>query len=136
MYMDVLIASPQRNSSKLDLLIILPIMCFKVRFGLSATPFWSGLSGMVGSAMRNHQARIRANALNPSYIEKFHFHDLPAPEFASPPPDFNSLSKFPAHLQPSWDSKFPAHLQPSWDAYMLLHVPIASFLCDISSKAR
>ncbi|MCD7471471.1 hypothetical protein HAX54_011925 [Datura stramonium] len=78
----------------------------------------------VGSATHNRQARIRANPLNPSDIAKVHFHDLPAPEFASPTPDYNSLSKFPAHLQ------------PSWDASMLLREPIASFFRDISSKSR
>ncbi|KAM3281451.1 zeatin O-glucosyltransferase-like [Capsicum chacoense] len=78
----------------------------------------------VGSATHNRQARIRANALNPSDIAKVHFHDLPTPEFTSPPPDFNALSKFPSHLQ------------PSWDACMLLREPIASFLRDISSKER
>nr|AQQ16725.1 UDP-glycosyltransferase g40889 [Nicotiana attenuata] len=78
----------------------------------------------VGSATHNRQARFRANALNPSDIAKIRFHDLPTPEFDSPPPDFNSLSKFPAHLQ------------PSWDASMLLREPIASFLRDISYKAR
>ncbi|KAG5608507.1 hypothetical protein H5410_019788 [Solanum commersonii] len=78
----------------------------------------------VGSATHNGQARIRANALNPSDIAKVHFHDLPTPEFDSPSPDFNALNKFPSHLQ------------PSWDASMLLREPIASFLRDISSKAR
>ncbi|KAF3619600.1 Zeatin O-glucosyltransferase [Capsicum annuum] len=78
----------------------------------------------VGSATHNRQARIRANALNASDIAKVHFHDLPTPEFSSPPPDFNSLSKFPAHLQ------------SSWDACMLLREPIASFLRDISSTSR
>nr|AQQ16698.1 UDP-glycosyltransferase g30575 [Nicotiana attenuata] len=78
----------------------------------------------VGSATHNRQARVRANALNPSDIAKIHFHDLPTPEFASPEPDFNS------------SSKFPAHLQPSWDACMLLREPIASFFRDISSKSR
>nr|UHH90541.1 UDP-glycosyltransferase [Nicotiana benthamiana] len=78
----------------------------------------------VGSATHNRQAKIRANALNPSDIAKIHFHDLPTPEFASPEPDFNS------------SSKFPAHLQPSWDACMLLREPIASFFRDISSISR
>ncbi|XP_055801243.1 zeatin O-glucosyltransferase-like [Solanum dulcamara] len=78
----------------------------------------------VGSATHNRQARIRANSLNPSDIAKVHFHDLPTPEFASPSPDFNAVNKFPSHLQ------------PSWDASMLLREPIASFLRDISSKAR
>ncbi|OIT28894.1 PREDICTED: zeatin O-glucosyltransferase-like [Nicotiana attenuata] len=78
----------------------------------------------VGSATHNRQARVRANALNPSDIAKVRFYDLPTPEFASPPPDFNSLNKFPAHLE------------PSWAACMLMREPIASFFHDISSKAR
>ncbi|KAJ8548179.1 hypothetical protein K7X08_021415 [Anisodus acutangulus] len=78
----------------------------------------------VGSATHNLQAQVRANALNPSDIAKIHFHDIPTPKFASPPPNFNALSKFPSHLQ------------PSWDASMLLREPIASFLLDISSKSR
>ncbi|KAK4721125.1 hypothetical protein R3W88_011358 [Solanum pinnatisectum] len=78
----------------------------------------------VGSAIHNRQARVRANALNPSDIAKIHFHDIPTPEFASPPPDFNAMSKFPSQLQ------------PSWDASMLLRESIASFLRDISSKSR
>ncbi|KAJ8562684.1 hypothetical protein K7X08_031136 [Anisodus acutangulus] len=78
----------------------------------------------VGSATHNHQARFRANALNPSDMAKIHFHDIPTPEFDSPPPDFNS------------SSKFPSHLQPSWDASLLLREPIASFLRNISSKSR
>ncbi|XP_049354524.1 zeatin O-xylosyltransferase-like [Solanum verrucosum] len=78
----------------------------------------------VGSATHNLQARIRANALNPSDIAKIHFHDIPTPDFTSPAPDPNALSKFPSHLE------------PSWDACMLLREPIASFLCDISTKSR
>ncbi|XP_059308879.1 zeatin O-xylosyltransferase-like [Lycium ferocissimum] len=78
----------------------------------------------VGAATHNLQARVRANALDPSDIAKIHFHDIPTPEFASPPPDFNALSKFPSHLE------------PSWDACMLLREPIGSFLRDISSKSR
>ncbi|KAK4720609.1 hypothetical protein R3W88_010842 [Solanum pinnatisectum] len=78
----------------------------------------------VGSATHNRQARIRANALNPSDTTKVHFDEIPTPEFASPSPDFNA------------SSKFPLHLQPSWTASMLLREPIASFLRDISSKSR
>ncbi|XP_060184981.1 zeatin O-glucosyltransferase-like [Lycium barbarum] len=78
----------------------------------------------VGSATHNLQAQVRANALNPSDIAKIHFHDIPTPEFASPSPNFNALSKFPSHLQ------------PSWDASMLLREHISSFLRDISSKSR
>ncbi|KAK4373400.1 hypothetical protein RND71_008784 [Anisodus tanguticus] len=78
----------------------------------------------VGSTTNNLQVRVRTNALNPSDIAKICFHDIPTPEFASPPPDPNALSKFPSHLE------------PSWDACMLLREPFASFLRDISSKSR
>ncbi|KAM3235144.1 hypothetical protein P3L10_015180 [Capsicum annuum] len=78
----------------------------------------------VGSATHNQQARVRANALAPSDIAKIHFHDIPTPEFASPPPDCNA------------SSKFPSQLQPLWDASMLLRESISSFLRDISTKAR
>ncbi|CAN4080888.1 unnamed protein product [Withania somnifera] len=78
----------------------------------------------VGSATHNRQARIRANSLNHSDIAKVHFHDLSTPEFASPPPDVNALSKFPSQLL------------PLWDASMLLREPLASFFRDISSKSR
>ncbi|CAN4089885.1 unnamed protein product [Withania somnifera] len=78
----------------------------------------------VGSAIHNRQARVRANALNPSEMEKIHFHDIPTPEFASPPPDFNPLSRFPAHLL------------PSWVACTQLRKPIASFCHEISLKSR
>ncbi|PHT54224.1 hypothetical protein CQW23_08686 [Capsicum baccatum] len=40
---------------------------------------------------------VRVNALNPSDIAKIHFHEVPIPEFTSPPPDFNALRKFPLH---------------------------------------
>ncbi|XP_047267650.1 zeatin O-glucosyltransferase-like [Capsicum annuum] len=70
----------------------------------------------VGSATHNYQARFRANALNPSDIAKIHFHDIPTPEFDSPPPDFNATSKFPSH-----------HV-PLWEASLLWREPIASFL--------
>ncbi|XP_055802189.1 zeatin O-xylosyltransferase-like [Solanum dulcamara] len=78
----------------------------------------------VSSAINNLQARVRANGLNPSDIAKIHFHDIPTPDFTSPAPDPNALSKFPSHLE------------PSWDACMLLREPIASFLRNISSKSR
>ncbi|XP_049409372.1 zeatin O-glucosyltransferase-like [Solanum stenotomum] len=78
----------------------------------------------VGSSTHNQQVRIRANALNPSDTAKIHFHDIPTPEFASPPPIFNA------------SSRSPSHLLPLWDASMLMREPIASFLRNISSKSR
>ncbi|WMV23051.1 hypothetical protein MTR67_016436 [Solanum verrucosum] len=64
------------------------------------------------------------NLQNHETYPKVHFHDLPTPKVDSPSPDFNALSKFPSHLQ------------PSWDASMLLREPIASFLRNISSTAK
>ncbi|WMV23059.1 hypothetical protein MTR67_016444 [Solanum verrucosum] len=65
----------------------------------------------VGLATHNDQARIRANALNPSNIAKIHFHDLPNPELIA-----------------------SSNLETVWDVSMLLRDPIASFIRDISSK--
>ncbi|KAK4373399.1 hypothetical protein RND71_008783 [Anisodus tanguticus] len=59
----------------------------------------------VSSATHNRQARVWTNTLNPSEITKIHFHDIPTPEFSSPPPDINALSKFP----PSWDASSRVH---------------------------
>jgi len=67
----------------------------------------------VGLATHNHQARIRANALNPSNIAKIHFHDLPNPELIA-----------------------SSNLETVRDVSMLLRDPIASFIRDISSKVR
>nr|GMC79364.1 zeatin O-xylosyltransferase-like [Ipomoea batatas] len=78
----------------------------------------------VGSAIHNRQARLRANGLSPSQIAKIHFHDLPTPEFDSPPPD------------PNASVKFPVQLQPSWFASVHLRHPVAALLQQMSSKAR
>ncbi|MCD7446756.1 hypothetical protein HAX54_015660 [Datura stramonium] len=84
---------------------LLQFACLISSYGLSVY--------YVGLANYNHQARVRANALNPSDIAKIHFHDLPSnPDFAS--------------------GKIPT----IWDGCMLLREPIAAFFRDISSKAR
>ncbi|KAL3819788.1 hypothetical protein ACJIZ3_005693 [Penstemon smallii] len=66
----------------------------------------------VGSAIHNRQAKVRVNGLSPHDIAKIHFHDLPTPSFASPPPNPNSSNKFP------------------------LRQPFATYLRDMSSKAN
>ncbi|KAK4485436.1 hypothetical protein RD792_008076 [Penstemon davidsonii] len=78
----------------------------------------------VGSAIHNRQAKVRINGLSPHDIAKIHFHDLPTPSFASPPPNPNS------------SNKFPAQLQPAWDATLGLRQPVATYLRDMSSKAN
>ncbi|KAL3625554.1 hypothetical protein CASFOL_031008 [Castilleja foliolosa] len=76
----------------------------------------------VGSATHNRQAKSRINGLNPSDVEKIHFHDLPTPHFDSPPPN------------PKSSEKFPTQLQPAWNALLNLRQPFADFLKEMSLK--
>ncbi|GKC35937.1 hypothetical protein Tco_1048321 [Tanacetum coccineum] len=46
----------------------------------------------------NRQARKRLHGWNPNNV--IQFHDLPDPDFTSPPPDPNATTHFPKHLQP------------------------------------
>ncbi|KAG8367880.1 hypothetical protein BUALT_Bualt16G0118600 [Buddleja alternifolia] len=78
----------------------------------------------VGSAIHNRQAKTRSNGLNPNDVAKIHFHDIPTPPFDSPPPNPNS------------STKFPEHLQPVWDAMLNLRKPIGCYLQEISKKSR
>ncbi|KAL1549932.1 cis-zeatin O-beta-D-glucosyltransferase [Salvia divinorum] len=57
-----------------------------------------------GSPVFNRQARLRANALNPTDVQKINFQDLSFPSFASPPPVPDPSTKFPGHLQPAWEA--------------------------------
>ncbi|KAJ8543422.1 hypothetical protein K7X08_005945 [Anisodus acutangulus] len=70
----------------------------------------------VGLATSNCQVRLRSTTLNPSDIAKIHFHDLQI-DTQDPPPDKN----------------IPMHV---WNASMRSREPIATFLREISSKAR
>ncbi|KAL0337945.1 UNVERIFIED_CONTAM: Zeatin O-xylosyltransferase [Sesamum calycinum] len=78
----------------------------------------------VSSAIHTHQARVRVNGLNPLDLAKIHFHNIPAPPFASPPPDPNS------------SSKFPEQLQPAWEASLSLRQPFAEYLREMSEKFK
>ncbi|KAL0337938.1 UNVERIFIED_CONTAM: Zeatin O-xylosyltransferase [Sesamum calycinum] len=78
----------------------------------------------ISSATHIRQARVRVNGLNPLDVAKIHFHDIPVPPFASPPPDPNS------------SSKFPEQLQPAWDASLSLRQPFAEYLRQMSEKFK
>ncbi|KAL8459941.1 hypothetical protein ACS0TY_031737 [Phlomoides rotata] len=78
----------------------------------------------VGSALDNRQARARVNALNPQDVAKIHFHDVPAPPLASPPPN------------PNAKNKFPSHLYPAWKAVLNLRQPVGAYLHDLAGKFR
>ncbi|KAJ9544745.1 hypothetical protein OSB04_024452 [Centaurea solstitialis] len=54
------------------------------------------------TATNTRQARHRLHGWNPNDL--IHFHELPDPEFTSPPPNPNSTTSFPTHLQPSFNS--------------------------------
>ncbi|KAL1555345.1 cis-zeatin O-beta-D-glucosyltransferase [Salvia divinorum] len=77
-----------------------------------------------GSAVFNHQARLRVNSLNPTDVDKINFHDLPVKPFASPPP------------VPNPSKKFPTHLQPAWDAAMSMAGPLGELMRSLSVKHR
>ncbi|PHU16719.1 Zeatin O-xylosyltransferase [Capsicum chinense] len=57
-------------------------------------------------------------------ITKIHFHDIPTPDFDSPSPDPNALSKFPAQRI------------PSYNACKLLRKPIALLLGELLTISR
>ncbi|KAL8557551.1 hypothetical protein ACS0TY_004844 [Phlomoides rotata] len=78
----------------------------------------------VGSAIHNRQAKVRINGLDTQDVSNIIFHDIPTPPFECPPPDPNSMNKFPAQLQ------------PAWDATLKLRQPVAAYIRDMASKFR
>ncbi|THG23826.1 hypothetical protein TEA_008648 [Camellia sinensis var. sinensis] len=76
------------------------------------------------SATHVHQAKLRFNGINSHAFAQIHFHEFPTPHFVSPPPDPNALSKFPSHLQ------------PSFEASLHLRHPMTKLLHKISSTTR
>ncbi|KAJ6804413.1 putative cis-zeatin O-glucosyltransferase [Iris pallida] len=75
------------------------------------------------SASYIRQAKSRVQGRDPASLEKLvHFHELPLPPFATPPPD-------PA-------SNFPGHLLPSYEAAMELRAPLAALLLSLSARCR
>ncbi|XP_057500041.1 zeatin O-glucosyltransferase-like [Actinidia eriantha] len=76
------------------------------------------------SATHLRHARLRFSTTNRLATAQIHFHELPNPSFLSPPPNPNS------------NSKFPSHLQPSFDASLQLRRPAAALLRQISAAAE
>ncbi|KAJ7972197.1 Glycosyltransferase [Quillaja saponaria] len=58
----------------------------------------------VGTTTNNRQAILRIHGWDPKSISNIRFHNFKIPPFHSPPPSFNSYTKFPSHLQPSFDA--------------------------------
>ncbi|KAH6819365.1 hypothetical protein C2S51_002968 [Perilla frutescens var. frutescens] len=78
----------------------------------------------VGAAIHNRQAQVRINSLNPQNVAKIHFQDIPIPPFLSPPPNPNSVNKFPSQLM------------PALDATLSLRLPVAAYLQNMAEKFR
>ncbi|KAL2923546.1 Zeatin O-glucosyltransferase [Bienertia sinuspersici] len=57
-----------------------------------------------GSALHNHQAKLRLHGWNSQSSAKIHFHDLQLPSYTSPLPNTDNSVHFPAHLQPLFDA--------------------------------
>ncbi|KAL4607840.1 hypothetical protein ACB092_09G203900 [Castanea dentata] len=75
------------------------------------------------TATHNRQAMLRVHGWDPNSVSNIHFHDLKIPPFLNPPPNPNS------------PSKFPSHLQPLFNASLHLRDPMASLLRELSSRA-
>ncbi|XP_047339741.1 zeatin O-glucosyltransferase-like [Impatiens glandulifera] len=79
------------------------------------------------SSKHNRQVKHRLTGgedKSSDLLSKIHFHDLPIPHFLSPLPNPNSTTKFPAHLQ------------PSFDATMHLRHPVGTLLRQLSTTTR
>ncbi|KAI5682837.1 hypothetical protein M9H77_04065 [Catharanthus roseus] len=68
------------------------------------------------------QAKIRVHGWDPLSVSNIHFHEFPTPSFISPPPNPHAAIKFPAHLQPSFDSS------------SYLRTPVSGLLRKLSAK--
>ncbi|KAG5552469.1 hypothetical protein RHGRI_010523 [Rhododendron griersonianum] len=75
------------------------------------------------TATHLRQVKLRFNSQTHLQNPNIHFHEFPTPPFLSPPPNPNS------------SSKFPSHLQPSFEASILLRDPVADLLREISDTA-
>ncbi|KAF3613795.1 Zeatin O-xylosyltransferase [Capsicum annuum] len=76
---------------------------------------------IVGFKTHIHQAKSR----NFQDLNKIHFHEFPTPHFDSPPP-----------IIPTSITKFPTHLQPSFEASKKLREPFTNLLHEFSNKVR
>ncbi|KAG8371974.1 hypothetical protein BUALT_Bualt12G0018600 [Buddleja alternifolia] len=55
----------------------------------------------VGTTTHNRQAKLRVHGWDPLSISNFKFHDFQPPTFSNPPPEPNSVDKFPTQILPS-----------------------------------
>ncbi|KAH9603951.1 hypothetical protein KSS87_023554, partial [Heliosperma pusillum] len=77
-----------------------------------------------GSAMHNHQAKVRVQGWDPESLTKIQFHNFQLPPYTSPPP------------KPDLCVPFPVHLQPLFDISTHLRKPVSELLDQLSAKYR
>ncbi|XP_074292687.1 zeatin O-glucosyltransferase-like [Silene latifolia] len=77
-----------------------------------------------GSAMHNHQAKVRIQGWDTECLTKIQFHDFQLPPYSSPPP------------KPDLSAPFPVHLQPLFDISTHLREPVSELLEQLSAKCR
>nr|WFG82892.1 glycosyltransferase [Lonicera macranthoides] len=78
----------------------------------------------LGTNTHVKQSKIRVHGWEPHSNPNIHFHEFQTPHFSCPPPNPNSTTKFPSHLQ------------PSFNAATLLRHPTTSLLRQISATAN
>ncbi|KAK9125187.1 hypothetical protein Scep_014033 [Stephania cephalantha] len=78
----------------------------------------------VGSTTHNRQAKNRLHGWDVESISNIYFDDLPLPHFITPPPN------------PNAPTKFPAHLEPTFQAATHLRQPLAGLVSALSTAAR
>ncbi|XP_058212220.1 zeatin O-xylosyltransferase-like [Rhododendron vialii] len=76
------------------------------------------------TATHLRQAKLRFDSQTHLQNSNIHFHEFPTPHFLSPPPIPNS------------STKFPSHLQPSFEASVHLREPAAALLREVSAATR
>ncbi|KAH7867329.1 hypothetical protein Vadar_032011 [Vaccinium darrowii] len=76
------------------------------------------------TATHLRQVKLRFNSQTRLENSQILFHEFPTPDFLSPPPDPNS------------STKFPSHLEPLFDVSAQLRHPVAALLRDISATVR
>ncbi|XP_074292680.1 zeatin O-xylosyltransferase-like [Silene latifolia] len=77
-----------------------------------------------GSAMHNHQAKVRVQGWSTESLTRIQFHDFQLPPYTSPPP------------KPNLSVPFPSHLQPLFDILTHLRKPVSELLEQLSAKCR
>ncbi|XP_074292689.1 zeatin O-glucosyltransferase-like [Silene latifolia] len=77
-----------------------------------------------GSAMHNHQAKVRVQGWDSESLTKIKFHDFQIPSYISPPP------------KPELSFHFPVHLGPLFDIPKHLRKPVSKLLEQLSENYR